>query len=68
MNGWNAITVNDPDNDYDLMIEIEYKNSDVGCIKKTTSGFDLLWYSNSTNLVIPIDWLESVIQKAKKEL
>lgn len=68
MNGWNAITVNDPLNDYDLMIEIQYENSDVGCIKKTTDGLELLWYSNSSNLTIPLAWLENVIQKAKKEL
>lgn len=68
MNKWNSLVVNDPDNDYNLVIELQYDEEFVGYIKKNGNTFDIAVYPNINKITIPLDWLENVINKAKKDL
>jgi hypothetical protein len=65
---WNAIFVNDPDNDYNLIIELECDEDNVGYIKRIGSRLDVVFYPSKNKVEIPLEWLANVIDKAKKEL
>ncbi len=67
MSKWTAIIINDPNNDYKLMVEISYDNKDVAIITQTNCGLELTWYAHDKNLVVPFDWLFKLMNSAKKE-
>jgi hypothetical protein len=64
MSKWRADFTNDPNHDYDLIIEISYLNEDVGIIKKTEFGPELVLFSHNKNIVVPINWLLKLIEEA----
>lgn len=65
---WNTIFVNDSDNDFDLIIELECDGDNVGYIKRKESGLSVVFYPCKDKIEIPLSWLENVINKAKREL
>ncbi len=64
MSGWRADFTNDPNHDYDLIIEISYSNEDIGIVRKTKFGLELELFSHNKNIVIPINWLLKLIEEA----
>jgi hypothetical protein len=61
---WKADFTNDPNHDYDLIIEISYSNEDIGIVRKTEFGPELELFSHNKNIVIPINWLLKLIEEA----
>lgn len=68
LNKWNALFVNDPDNDYNLMIELEYEEENVGYIVRKENRIEVVFYPSVNKITLPLDWLENVLDKAKLEL
>ncbi|MGL5150954.1 MAG: hypothetical protein ACRC7N_10340 [Clostridium sp.] len=53
--------INDPENDFDLMIEILDGEREIACIRKVNGEYSLIVYENDVN--IPIKWLNEIISK-----
>ncbi|QQE77843.1 hypothetical protein [Alicyclobacillus sp. SO9] len=68
MSQWEAVYVNDPDHDYDLILEIEFNGQDVGRIHKDKDGLELVWYANKQDCQIPLKWLKNLLQEAEDNL
>ena len=62
MNKWNANIINDPDKDFNLMIEISYEEFDVAAIKNGKNGLELQIYSHNKDIKIPVDWLFDLLR------
>lgn len=46
VNKWNAVYVNDPNNDYNLKVELECNNKEMGYIKKINDKLEVVFYSS----------------------
>lgn len=68
MSEWKSVFANDPFNDYDLVIELECDELQIGYIKKSKVGLELVIFPSLENVKIPLRWLSEVIDKANKEL
>jgi hypothetical protein len=69
MQNWTADITNDPNNDFDLVIEIMYGNTDCGRIQRNQSKeLEIIWYRNETDMIIPADWLISLLESAKNDI
>ncbi|MFL0269323.1 hypothetical protein [Candidatus Clostridium radicumherbarum] len=68
MKGWTADIVNNPNDDYNLMIEILYNEVDVAVIYKCEDELILKYYANKDDLVIPVDYLIKLLEDAKVRL
>ena len=64
---WTAQYCNDPTHDFDLVIEILYKDDIVAMIRYREE-LELIWFANKNNLCIPVDWLAELIVRAKLDL
>jgi len=67
MNEWSAIWINNPDDDYNLVLEIYCDNEYVAIIKQSKrgkQGIALIWDSSPKWLTIPVDWLSRLLQGA----
>lgn len=67
MSEWVADFVNDPKDDYNLVIEILYKGQEIGVIKHKKHNLKLLLYPHDENISIPLDWLFALINEINKE-
>lgn len=67
-NKWNANFINDPDRDFELMVEICYEGIDVAIITQEKQDLELKIYKNDKNIVIPFEWLFEVMNKARDAL
>jgi len=66
---WSAEITNDPTNDYDLYIELLENEVYKGRLTLNSTGqLVLTLYSSETHACIPVDWLEEIIGRAKKDL
>jgi hypothetical protein len=61
---WEYNFVNDPSNDYELVVEIFYDEEEVAVIKQEKHGLYYKWYANDRDIIIPFDWLLKVMNKA----
>lgn len=68
MKGWSADFVNDPNNDFEVVIEILYEDKDVAVIRQGDDGLEIHWYENTKRLVVPVDWLVKLLIDAKNNL
>lgn len=68
MGDWKYIYANNPFDDYNLVVELEYNDLQVGYIKRSRSGLNLVLHPNFEELNIPLDWLSEIIEKAKTDL
>lgn len=68
MKGWTADIVNNPNDDYNLMIEILYNEVDVAVIYKCDDELILKYYASKDDLVIPVDYLIKLLEDAKARL
>lgn len=64
---WSAQYCNDPEHDYDLVIEILYKDEDVAMIRYREE-LELIWFANKNHVSIPVDWLAELFISAKRDL
>jgi hypothetical protein len=64
---WTAQYCNDPTHDFDLVIEILYKDDIVAMIRYREE-LELIWFTNESNLCIPVDWLSELFTRAKRDL
>ena len=68
MKEWAADFGNDPDDDYNLIVEILYGDEDVAVIRQSHQGLTLKLYPNNKELSIPIDWLSALLLETKKRI
>jgi len=68
MLGWAADYTNDPNNDYELVIEILYNDLDVGMICMGEKGLVLKWYASQVDINVPLDWFANLLSKARTDL
>ncbi len=68
MTGWLAEVTNNPDDDYNLIIEILKDDEYVGRIQKINNELIFYIYENKNGINIPVDWLIKILDKAKTDL
>ncbi len=68
MEEWTAYYVNNPDDDYNLVLEILHNDNDVALVYQVENGLKLKYYANENDLVIPVDWLLGLLSDAAKRL
>ena len=68
MKQWTADFVNDPYDDYNLIVEILYDDEEIAVIKRGQQGLEMKCYPNKEELTIPIDWLAGLFSEARKRM
>ena len=68
MSGWTADFANDPFDDYNLVAEILYDEEDVAVIKQGKDGLEMKWYPTDKDIIIPVEWLNGLLNEAKERL
>jgi len=69
MSKWTADYVNDPRNDFEIVVEIRCNDLDVAIIRQGgTDDLEIEWYPHDESLVIPFSWLFDLFINAKKDL
>ncbi len=68
MSGWTADFANDPFDDYNLVAEILYDEEDVAVIKQDKDGLEMKWYPTDKDIIIPVEWLNGLLNEAKERL
>lgn|GEM_PF-1395697 len=68
MKQWEADFGNDPNDDFNLVVEILYEDRDVAVIKQSHNGLLVKWYPHSEELVVPLAWLSELLLEAKRKL
>ncbi|MCL2373101.1 MAG: hypothetical protein FWC78_06830 [Defluviitaleaceae bacterium] len=68
MKQWTATWGNDPDDDYNLVLEIICNDKEVAVIKQCVQGLILKWYISPKGLAIPANWLVRLLLDSKKEI
>jgi len=66
MKEWTSVWTNDPDDDYNLILELSYDDEEVAVIKRSPNGLILKWYTSPEGLVIPVDWLSGLLLSAQE--
>ncbi len=65
---WQALYINDPNQDYDLTLEIQLDDVDVGWIRRGEDGLELVWYAHPQHIKVPVTWLRELLQEAEETL
>ena len=68
MKQWTADFASDPDDDYNIIVEILYDDEDVAVIKYGRDGPEMTWYPSKEKLVIPVKWLSGLLVEAEKRI
>lgn len=68
MSNWTADFVNDPYNDYEMIVEILYNDEDIAVIRQGKDGLELKWYAHQNDLVVPFEWIADLFMEAIKRL
>ncbi len=68
MKGWTADIVNNPNDDYNLVIEVLYNEVDVAVIYKSEDELLLKYYANKEDLIVPVDYMIMLLKEAKERL
>ena len=68
MEKWAVDWANDPNDDYNLIMEIVYNYSDVAIIYQRKHGLVIKWYSDFNGVAIPVEWFSDLLLTAKKDL
>ncbi|MCL2855401.1 MAG: hypothetical protein FWE21_07270 [Defluviitaleaceae bacterium] len=63
---WGLCYVNDPDDDFNIVIEVLYGERDVALMTCDFCGI-MRWHPNKEGVDIPIDYLLELIHKSKEE-
>ncbi len=67
MSKWTADITNDPNNDYNLMVEILHNGEDIAVIHKGEEGMELKWYAHKDDLIIPLEWILNLLLEIKNK-
>jgi len=67
-NRWTADIANDPDHDYDLVIELREDGKDVAVIRRGQDGLELVWYADRADRTVPVKWLKELLAYAEERL
>jgi len=65
---WEADFGNDPDDDGNIIVEIQYQGEYVGVIKQGKNGLVITWYEHKGDLVLPLEWFQDLIEEVKEQL
>ena len=65
---WTAYIGNDPNDDYNLIIEVQCDDKDVAVIRNINDEIVLRWYPQECETDIPVDWLVGLLTMAKESL
>jgi hypothetical protein len=65
---WTADFTNDPNNDFELIVEILCNDQDVAVIKQGNSGLELKLYPHNKDLIIPFDWLIGLMNEVSNRM
>ena len=57
--------VNDPKNDYDIMLEILSDDEEIAAIRKVDNEYKMIIYKTMNDIEIPLTWLKDVIKHLK---
>ncbi|MBU7008839.1 hypothetical protein [Phosphitispora fastidiosa] len=68
MKKWSADFTNDPDDDYNLIIDVWYGDEHSGQIRNSIEGLEIVWFPNDQVRNVPLDWFLGVLLEAKKAL
>ena len=69
MQDWTADITNDPDNDFNLVIEIMYRDTYCGRIQRNQNKqLEIIWYRKENDMIIPVDWLIDLFESAKNNI
>ena len=68
MSKWNYVFVNDPDDNFNIVIDIEFDNKYCATIKKVDEELVLCWYSSPKDHLIPVNWLHKILDEAQQKL
>ena len=68
MNNWTADFSNDPNDDYNLIVEILCNEEEIAIIRKGKEELEIMWYPNEKELVIPHKWLLTLLNEAEKRM
>ena len=60
MEDWTAYYSNNPDDDYNLIVEILFKDEDIAMISNGIDGLELKWYASNADVKVPVEWLLSL--------
>ena len=63
-----ALFVNDPDNDYALTMEISYADEVIAIVRQHSGALVVDIYPPSKPVRIPLDWLIDRLETAKTDL
>jgi hypothetical protein len=65
---WTADFVNDPNDDYNLIIEVLCDEEEIAIIRRKKDDLEMQWYANAEEIVIPVEWLAGLLIEATKRL
>ena len=68
MSNWTADFSNDPNDDYNLIVEILFNEEDIAVIRKGKEGLEIIWYPSEKELVLPLQWLSSLLNEVEKRM
>jgi len=68
MNQWKSDWTNDPDDDYNLILEILCDDEDVAVIKQSQKGLIIKWYISPNGFVMPVNWLSALLQAGIRDI
>jgi hypothetical protein len=68
MEEWTAYYVNNPNDDYNLVVEILHGESEFAWIFKEEGSLKLKFYAHGEDVTIPGDWLIGLLNDAKLRL
>jgi hypothetical protein len=65
---WTADFCNDPNDDYNLIVEILCDDEEIAVVRRGKNGLEIQWYPNAEKIVVPADWLNGLLTEAAKRL
>lgn len=65
---WTSEITNDPNNDYELVVELLMDEEYIGRIASGDGGLVLKVYPRNDPVVIPLPWLVGVFNQAQSDL
>lgn len=65
---WKADVGNDPDREFELVVELMEGNEYRGRLKRDDKGKIVLEVYGGDRIQIPVKWLQGVIDRAEKEV
>jgi len=65
---WKADITNDPNDDYNLVIDLKQNKNHIGRLYIHNEELFLRLYSSSKHIDVPAKWLENILKGAEEEL